>query len=135
MRLRELSFSEPLCLGLFLDQRKRIPFNVSRIDHQFIPLLWCKTGSKKRDLNLNWGNLSFYPGYKGVYLNPIENVWAEMVTSMGSRHVATHIILRENVTEIWRQLGRGIISKHFAILWITGFNLNLTKVNGDWTKY
>jgi hypothetical protein len=47
-----------------------------------------------------------------------------MVTSMGSQHVATHIILRENVTEIWRQLGRRIIGKHFAILWITGLNLN-----------
>jgi hypothetical protein len=40
MRLRELSFSEPLYLGLFLDQRKRIPFNFSRIHTKFLVQDW-----------------------------------------------------------------------------------------------
>jgi hypothetical protein len=72
---------------------------------------------------------------KGADLNPIENVWAEMVTSMDSQHVATEIELRENVTEIWRQLGRR--QNYWQTLCNSMDNrLQLViEVDGDWTKY
>ena len=54
---------------------------------------------------------------------------------MDSQHVATEIELRQNVTEIWRQLGRR--RNYWQTLCNSMDNrLQLvTEVNVDWTKY
>lgn len=71
---------------------------------------------------------------KGAGMNPIENVWAEMVRDMDSQH-ATANELWHSVNNIWGNLSRR--PNYWCIL-INSMAKRLAMVidvDGDWTKY
>jgi hypothetical protein len=74
-------------LELDLDQLQMTKFHFFRIYLQSKKSLWSNIGLKMRERSLN-----SYP--KGTDINPIENVWEEIVRSMDFKHTA-------NANELW----------------------------------
>ncbi len=90
--------------------------------------MWLRSGLK------NIRNLSYLPP-KGADLNPIENVWSEMVRDLDAQHVATDEQLWRKVSEIWDNLKPR--QQYWQILASSmPSRLSLVKdMEGDWTKY
>jgi hypothetical protein len=76
----------------------------------------------------------FFHGHQRERMNPIENVWVEMVRDMDSQH-ATANELWHSVNNIWGNLSRR--PNYWCIL-INSMAKRLAMVidvDGDWTKY
>ena len=71
---------------------------------------------------------------KGADMNPIENVWAEMVRDMNSQHANANQ-LRDSVSTIWENLSHR--QNYWRILSnsMTRRLRMVVDVEGDWTKY
>lgn len=72
---------------------------------------------------------------KGADLNPIENVWSEMVRDLDAQHVATDDELWRKICGIWENLKpREQYWKRLSSSMPSRLNL-VKEVEGDWTKY
>lgn len=72
---------------------------------------------------------------KGSDLNPIENLWSEMVREMNTQNVSNENALWENVVQTWDNLK--VRNRYWEILATSMVNrLEMVReVDGDWTKY
>jgi hypothetical protein len=72
---------------------------------------------------------------KGADINPIENVWAEMVRSMDTQHIPNAHGLWNEVSNIWDQLNQRQTYWQYLVNSM-GQRLALIKeLNGNWSKF
>ena len=76
----------------------------------------------------------FFHGHQRERMNPIENVWVEMVRDMDSQHATANELLN-SVNNIWGNLSRRPNYWRILINSMTKRLAMVIDVDGDWTKY
>ena len=106
-----------------------VPFvqDLSPIHQSYVVQDWFEDEGKEFEL-LPWPP-------KGADINPIENVWAEMVRSMDFQHTANANELWGSVYDTWNQLGRRQTYWQSLINSMGNRLALIREVDGNWTKY